>query len=205
MTRTFPAPLVHRRRGATLERAIFDAVLAQLRAGGYESVTMDGVAAAAGTGKAALYRRWPSKADLVVDVLERCVGPLSDLPDTGTVRDDLLAVLRGIARLLNSPVGCVISTITAKCDRPRTSVELVGERLVLAQQRMLVEVLRRGVERGEVRADTPLGLIAEVGPSMLLRHFLVDGPPVPDRLVVSIVDELLIPVLRPASASSTMR
>src|SRR5215510_10510584 len=79
-----------RRRGAALEQAIYDAVLDQLQAVGYVGLTMEGVAARAHTGKAALYRRWPRKEDLVVDALEHTLPSPTDLPDHGEVRDDLL-------------------------------------------------------------------------------------------------------------------
>src|SRR5262245_66539040 len=81
-----------RRRGQALESAITEAVLALLGEIGYEAVTMEGIAARARTGKAALYRRWASKADLVVDVLERCLAPMDDVPDHGNLRGALLDV-----------------------------------------------------------------------------------------------------------------
>jgi AcrR family transcriptional regulator len=197
-----------RRRGQVLESAITEAVLALLGEIGYEAVTMEGIAARARTGKAALYRRWPSKADLVVDVLQRCLAPMDDVPDHGNVRDDLLAVLRRLAGVVNSPAGCAIPAIAT---RDRAFVELVAERVVVPQQRMLMDVLGRGIVRGEVRSDAPLDLVAEVGPSMLLKRVLADGPTVRDAFVVSIVDELLLPMIAPqpvalgygASSSST--
>jgi AcrR family transcriptional regulator len=197
-----------RRRGQALESAITEAVLALLGEIGYEAVTMEGIAARARTGKAALYRRWASKADLVVDVLARCLAPMDDLPDHGNVRDDLLAVLRRLAGVVNSPAGCAIP---AMATRDRAFVELVAERVVVPQQRMLIDGLGRGIARGEVRPDAPLDLVAEVGPSMLVKRVLADGPPVRDSFVVSIVDELLLPMIAPrpvplgygASSSST--
>ena len=84
-------PLVPtRRRGETLEHAIFDAVLDELQAVGYAGLTMEGVAARARTGKAALYRRWPCREDLIVDALHYALPSLADPPDHGNVRDDLL-------------------------------------------------------------------------------------------------------------------
>ncbi|HEX6011866.1 MAG TPA: helix-turn-helix domain-containing protein, partial [Geminicoccaceae bacterium] len=69
-------------------------MLDQLQAVGYVGLTMEGVAAGAHTGKAALYRRWPRKEDLVVDALEHALPSPTDLPDHGNVRDDLLDLLR---------------------------------------------------------------------------------------------------------------
>lgn len=187
-----------RRRGEALERAIFDAVLNELCEGGYEAVTMEGIAARAHTGKAALYRRWDSKPHLVVDVIERRLLPRVEPPDTGRVRDDLLEMLRRLAALFNSPAGGCVSTMTSNRTQDRTFRDLCGQRVVEPHRQAELEVLRRGVERGEVRPDVPIELIAETGPSLILKRFLVDGPPVPDAFCASIVDELLMPILRPA-------
>src|SRR4030095_10757753 len=133
---------------------------------------------------------------------------MDDLPDHGNVRDDLLAVLRRLAGVVNSPAGCAIP---AMATRDRAFVELVAERVVVPQQRMLIDVLGRGIARGEVRPAAPRDLVAGVGPSMLVKRVLADGPPVRDSFVVSIVDELLLPMIAPrpvplgygASSSST--
>src|SRR5215469_11036902 len=83
-----------RRRGAMLERAILDSAWAELAAVGYARFTMDGVAARAATSKPVLYRRWPNRAKLVLAALRRVVTPLvEDVPDTGDLRGDLLALL----------------------------------------------------------------------------------------------------------------
>jgi AcrR family transcriptional regulator len=194
----YVAPPHHplRRRGETLERAIFDAVLNELCEGGYEAVTMEGVAARAHTGKAALYRRWESKAHLVVDVIEHCLLPLVDPPDTGSVRNDLFVMLKRLAALFNSPAGSCVSTMTSNRTHDRTFRDLCQERVVEPHRRAQLEVFQRGIERGEVRTDVPLDLVAEIGPSLILKHFLADGPPVPNAFVASIVDELLMPILR---------
>lgn len=81
-----------RRRGPELERAILDAVLEQLGTTGWNALTMEGVASGAQTGKAALYRRWPSKADLVAEALRTRLPPLGRIADLGSVRADLYAV-----------------------------------------------------------------------------------------------------------------
>ena len=185
-----------RRRGETLERAIFDAVLNELCEGGYEAVTMEGVAARAHTGKAALYRRWESKAHLVVAVIEHCLLPLVDPPDTGSIRNDLFVTLKRMAALFNSPAGSCVSTMTSSRTRDRTFRDLCQERVVEPHRRAQIEVFQRGIKRGEVRPDAPVELIAEIGPSLILKHFLADGPPVSNAFVAAIVDELLMPILR---------
>jgi AcrR family transcriptional regulator len=192
------APCEHRRRrGDVLEQAIYDAVVEQLGTVGYGALTMEGVAGQARTGKAALYRRWPSKDELVVDALQHRMPAVQDPPDTGSVRADVLDVLGRMARALNSPTGCAIQNIMSEAQRDRDFLRLVHSRVIQPRKRMMTDVLRRGAERGEVRADAGSGLLAEVGPAMLIYHFLVEGPPVTPHTVKTIVDQVLVPMLRP--------
>jgi AcrR family transcriptional regulator len=191
-------PGVHtRRRGETLERAIFDAVLDELQRAGLTGLTMEGVANCAHTGKAALYRRWPCKEDLVVDALDHALPSASDLPDHGDVREDLLDLLRRMVAMMNSPAGCALQALSAEVDKGQPLARLVKERVLASRKEMLITVLRRGAERGQVRPDAVTQVCAEVGPSMVAQRFMADGPPVPDDYVVSVVDDVVMPMLRP--------
>jgi AcrR family transcriptional regulator len=186
-----------RRRGETLERAIFDAVLYQLQAVGYAGLTMEGIAGCARTGKAALYRRWASKEDLVVDALNHLLPPVADLPDHGNLRDDLLELMRRMTAMVNSATGCALRCVLAEIDQDHPFVRLVHERVMKPRKQMFQTVLKRGVERGEARPDALNMLLTEVGPAMVAQRFLADGPPVPDDFVVSVVDDIVMPLLRP--------
>jgi AcrR family transcriptional regulator len=185
-----------RRRGEKLQRAIFDAVFEQLQRAGYPGLTMEGIAACAHTGKAALYRRWESKEDLIVDALEHSLPSLSDLPDHGNLRDDLLDVLRRMTAIVNSPTGCALQSLLAETDRDHPFVRLVHERVLLPRKRMFHDVLQRAVERGQARPGAVDTLAADVGPAMVAQRFLNEGPPVPDSYLVSVVDDVLMPLLR---------
>jgi AcrR family transcriptional regulator len=185
-----------RRRGESLERAIFDAVLDQLHAVGYVGLTMERVAAAAHTGKAALYRRWPRKEDLVVEALERSLPWPCDLPDHGDVRDDLLDLLRGLAAMLNSPAGGAIQCLMPEVDRDEAFARLLHERVKEPRKRMFLNLLARGAARGQVRPEAVSQLVADVGPALVMQRFLADGAPVPDAYVLSVVDDVVMPLLR---------
>jgi AcrR family transcriptional regulator len=185
-----------RRRGETLQNAIFDAVLNQLCSVGYPGVTMEGIAACAHTGKAALYRRWVSKEDLIVDALEHFLPSLTDLPDHGSLRDDMLDMLRRLTALMNSPTGGALKCLLAESDRDHPFVKLVHERLLMPRKRMFHDLLQRAIERGEARPDALDTLAAEVGPAMVAQRFLAEGAPVPDAYLVSVVDDVVMPLLR---------
>jgi AcrR family transcriptional regulator len=186
-----------RRRGETLERAIYDAVFDQLQTVGYVGLTMEGVAAGAHTGKAALYRRWPRKEDLVVDALEHALPSPTDLPDHGAVRDDLLDLLRRLAAMLNSPTGCALQCLMAEIDRDHPFARLLHQRVKEPRKQMFLNLLRRAADRGQVRPEAASPLVAEVGPALVMQRFLAEGPPVPDDFVVSVVDDVVMPLLRP--------
>ena len=186
-----------RRRGETLQRAIYDAVLDELQRVGLSGMTMEGVAACARTGKAALYRRWSRKEDLVVDALDHALPSASDLPDHGDVREDLLDLLRRVAALLNSPTGCALQALSAEVDKGNPLARLVKERVLATRKELLIGVLRRGAERGQVRPGAVNHLCAEVGPAMVAQQFMTEGGPIPDAFVVSVVDDVVMPMVRP--------
>src|SRR6266705_256527 len=194
---TAPVGVHSRRRGQTLERAIFDAVLDELQRVGLTGLTMEGVAHCAHTGKAALYRRWPCKEDLVVDALHYTLPSPADLPDHGNVRDDVLDLLRRTTAMVNSPTGCALQGLMAELDRDRPFARVVHERVLQPRKQMFLAVLQRGVDRGEVRPGAISHLVAQVGPAMVMQRFLGDGGPVPDDYVVSVVDDVVMPLLRP--------
>ncbi len=186
-----------RRRGEQLEHAIFDAVIFELAAAGYDGLTMEGVACRARTGKAALYRRWSSKDDLVVDALHYKLPPLGDPPDTGSVRDDLVECLSRMAQSINSPAGCAVQSLMGnqQCDPEMTRT--VHDRVIQPRKQMLLETLRRGAARGEVRPGAVTMLVAEVGPAMVYQRYVTDGPPITRQIVEGIVDQVVMPMLRP--------
>jgi AcrR family transcriptional regulator len=197
----YPCPPM-RRRGKTLEHAIYDAVFDQLQTVGYVGLTMEGVAAGAHTGKAALYRRWPRKEDLVVDALEHALPSPTDLPDHGDAREDLLDLLRRLAAMLNSPTGCALQCLMAEIDRDHPFARLLHQRVKEPRKQMFLNLLRRAADRGQVRPEAASPLVAEVGPALVMQRFLAEGPPVPDDYVVSVVDDVVMPLLRvPAAAT----
>jgi AcrR family transcriptional regulator len=186
-----------RRRGEVLERAIYDAVLDQLREVGFGGLTMEGVAACARTGKAALYRRWDSKEELVVAALQHALPSFDDPPDHGSVRDDLLAMLRMMATQMSSPTGCAMQAVLGEGNRDRAFVDVVHKQVLEPRKRMLTAVIERAAERGEIRPAAPTVLVAEIGPAMIVQRFHTIGPPIPDDYVVSVVDDVVMPLLRP--------
>lgn len=189
-----------RRRGRALDEAIVRATLDELAESGYAGLTMEHVAERARTGKASLYRRWPSRVELVMHAVTHALPDPASPPDTGSLRGDLLATLRTNAELLAGPVGEALRGALSEVlgDPVRTAELRRGTHG--SGRRTIHEITRRAVERGEIdtTAITPRRL--EAGLALLRHHFLINGL-IPDTVIVEIVDEVLLPLFRTTSAA----
>ncbi|MEV6617621.1 TetR/AcrR family transcriptional regulator [Streptomyces sp. NPDC051051] len=188
-----------RRRGVVLERAILDAALDQLGTVGWNGLTMEGVAAGAQTGKAAVYRRWPSKKDLVADALCAGLPRLDAAPDLGSVREDLLALTRRARDAMYSRPGFALRSIIHECDPNQAERfhALILEGVVEPTVQLLREVLRRGTERGEVRSDAANGYVLDAVPAMMMYRSKMCGSERSDREIEEMIDQFMLSLLRP--------
>ncbi|MFI6459640.1 TetR/AcrR family transcriptional regulator [Streptomyces sp. NPDC050528] len=178
-----------RRRGAALEADILDAVWEELADVGYARLTMEGVAARARTGKQVLYRRWANRAELVKAAMSRRNGIIAErLPDTGELREDVLALLR-LMVLRQREIGSdVIRGLLA--DAPDLDPKVFG-----IVYDILVPMLQRAVERGEIpTADLSRRVVTL--PAQLLRYeMILSREPVAESALVEIVDDVYLPLL----------
>ncbi|MFD8523716.1 TetR/AcrR family transcriptional regulator [Streptomyces capillispiralis] len=191
-----------RRRGAVLERAILDAALEQLSTVGWNGLTMEGVASAAQTGKAAVYRRWPSKEDLVADALRAGLPRFDVVPDLGGVREDLLDLCLRARDAMFSPSGSAVRSVIHECDAVQAESfhAVIFEGVVEPTIKMLREVIERGIERGEVRPDAANGYVFDAIPAMMMYRSKVCGSEWPDVDVEEMIDQLMVPLLRRGDA-----
>jgi AcrR family transcriptional regulator len=185
-----------RRRGDVLVEAIHEAVMTELATRGYDALTIEGVAERAQTGKASIYRRWPTKLELVLDTVDAAMPSIGTAPDTGSVREDLLVVMRRIAKHMNSRAGTAVRACMSDLKSNADLAAAVREHLVEPRKLVIVDILRRGVERGEVREDAITDRVIEVGPMLLYAERTQRGVALRDAAVVGIVDEILMPLLR---------
>jgi AcrR family transcriptional regulator len=187
-----------RRRGETLQQAIFDATLEQLGALGYAKLTMEGIAEAAGTGKAALYRRWTDKEDLVFAALAAALPDPTLVPRHENVREDLLALLNCYRQLYTASHGAAFRVFKEEASPERSRVHAMVRGTVTGPVKArLHEALLRGVERGEVRPQAATAQTAAIGPAMMAYYCMTEQPQVPDGYVEHLVDNVLMPLLRP--------
>jgi AcrR family transcriptional regulator len=157
-----------RPRSAAADQAILDAALELLREEGYGGMSMEAVAEAAGVGKTTVYRRYRDKADLVTAAIAG-MKHADVLPDSGDTRADLLELLKGIARGKERVQNMrLLGVLWTEEQRNPELLRLFRERVIAPRRQRLIDVLRRGQERGELRADLDLGLVTEM---MVGAHF----------------------------------
>jgi len=188
-----------RRRGAVLERAILDAALEQLSTVGWNGLTMEGVAAGAQTGKAAVYRRWPSKEDLVADALQAGLPRIEEAPDLGSVREDLLALCRQAREAMFSRPGFAVRSVIHECDpiQAERFHGVIFDGIVEPTIKLLREVITRGIERNEVRPDAANSYVFDAIPAMMMYRSKLRGSEWDDRDLEEMIDQLMVPLLRP--------
>jgi AcrR family transcriptional regulator len=164
-----------RPRSAAADAAIVRATLELLLEDGYRGLTMEQVRARAGVGKATLYRRYSSKQDLVTAAIRHLNQPL-ELPDTGSVRADIL----GFARSLNAGAERVefasfSARLLAESAGDREMHAIFYENLVAPRRAAVGEALRRGVARGELRPDLDIELAIDVLTGPWVYRLLISG------------------------------
>jgi AcrR family transcriptional regulator len=184
-----------RRRGEELERAILSAALAELTDVGYSALTMERVAARARTSKAALYRRWSGRAELVVDACKLSSTSDVDLPDTGALRSDVIALLRQMSAKMASPLGGILRGLLAETTRDQEFARLIRERFHTVGPATIHIILERAVERGEVERRILDSRRSTVATDLLRNHFLLFGAPIADDVIVDIVDDIYLPLV----------
>ncbi|MGW0625309.1 TetR/AcrR family transcriptional regulator [Streptomyces sp. NPDC002758] len=189
-----------RRRGAVLERAILDSALEQLSTVGWNGLTMEGVAAGAQTGKAAVYRRWPSKEDLVADALQAGLPRMEEAPDLGSVRDDLLALCRQARQAMFSRPGFALRSVIHECDPAQVERfhGVIFGGVVEPMIKLLRDVITRGIERGEVRRDAANGYVFDAIPAMMMYRSKMCASEWSDQDLEEMIDQLMVPLLRPS-------
>ncbi|MGW7425145.1 TetR/AcrR family transcriptional regulator [Streptomyces sp. NPDC054813] len=186
-----------RRRGAVLERAILDAALEQLSTVGWNGLTMEGVAAGAQTGKAAVYRRWSSKEELVADALQAGLPRLEEAPDLGSVREDLLALCRQARDAMFSRPGFALRSVIHECDPMQVERfhGVIFDGVVGPTTRLIGDIVARGVERGEVRADAANDYVLDAIPAMMMYRNKISGSEWSDQEVEQMIDQYMLPLL----------
>jgi AcrR family transcriptional regulator len=182
------------RLGDDREFEILQATYSLLAEVGYEGLRFDAVAARAKASKATLYRHWPGKAQLVADAVRVCKVSGHDMPDTGTVRGDLVAFLRLMASSMADEDGPLFAgLVMAMHNDPEFAAEMRA--VQLSKRSTASQIHARAVSRGELSAGSDPVLIDEIAPAMMFMHRFARGEPLDGPFIDHLVDDVLMPLL----------
>jgi AcrR family transcriptional regulator len=174
-----------------------DAALHAVAEHGFDKMSIEDVAARAGVGKAAIYRRWSSKAAVVAEAIarwRRTLGPVQP-PNTGSLRGDIDALLAAVPDLADAEmdtIDVVMGVATAASHNPVLAAAL--DELVLSQPRRMVSVvLDQAVARGEISPDRDLSLVPDVALGLNLLR-IITGRPIDRVFVRRVLDDVILPL-----------
>ena len=177
--------------------AILNAALAALTENGYDATNMDDIAARAGVGKAAIYRRWASKAALIIDVLVYWRPDLrtDDAPDTGSLAGDIDALIERAVRYDNGLItNDLVLRVALEATRDPQLATALDDLMLLRGGRQISTILARAVARGEIAANRDWSLVADVLTAMSLLRVL-NGRTVDANFLRQVTDALVLPAL----------
>lgn len=174
------------------EAALLDATLDLLRERGYGGFTVAEVAGLAKASKATVYRRWNTKAELVVAALLRLRSAAPALPDTGTLRGDLTALVdrmsAGVAEL-----GGLVNVLVGQLPHDPELARAFRDGFLAKRMALIDEVFARSASRGEIPASRATGLLREVIPAHLVYRMIMLGQPPDPGVVARLIDEVILP------------
>jgi AcrR family transcriptional regulator len=185
-----------RKRDHTRDPEILDAALEVLAETGYDGMTIDMVAARAKAGKATLYRRWASKGELVIDAVA-CMKKIDPeaIPDTGTLRGDLVAMIKPHAMHDADKKLRIMGALTSMLARDPQLADAAYAAIVEPRASVNRLLLQRAIDRGEIPADTDIEMISLVSQSMATYRTIMLRKPVDREFLISVIDGVLMPAL----------
>lgn len=180
-----------RPRSPSLDAAILQAAVELLAGGGLATFSMDAVAERAGTSKATIYRRWPHKEALVVDAIHQAAARFVGSADTGSLRGDARALVRGLVAALRSDVGRALAALTAEAAHDPVVRQALREDFQARRIQAVAAMLGRAYGRGEVRGDVDVELLVDVASGFLMHRLHMNPASLDEQLADKLVDLLL--------------
>lgn len=185
-----------RRRGDVLEAALLDSAWEEIVEKGYDRFTIESVAERARTSRDVIYRRWPGKAELVHAAAARAGSQQPvPVPDTGTLRGDVIELLRQASRS-RAQIGVqMILQLGGYFAETGTGIAELRKAFLSDRSRPMQQILDRAVERGEVDPTKLTPRVTEVAFDLYRQEMLMTLNAVPDEVAESIVDEVFLPLV----------
>lgn len=176
------------------EAELLAVTLRLLQEHGYDQLTVDAVAAAARASKATVYRRWPSKAELVLAAFTEGVREVAVAPNTGTLRGDLIS-LGEVCGEHGRVHASTIRAVLVEVSRHPALNEALQEQFLKQRKALIQHVLRQAVDRGEIAEDAIADELWDLLPGYLIFRSIIPGRPPTRRTVQLLVDQILLPGL----------
>jgi AcrR family transcriptional regulator len=196
---------VGRKRDSSRDADLLDAALIVLAEFGYEKMTMDAVAAHAKAGKGAIYRRWSSKAELVVDAVARMKRSMVDetnMRNTGSLRGDLLDLFKPQSTEESEIRMKIMSGLASLMSQDSTLVEAANAAVVEPWSNAHYLLMERAINRGEVSPTADIKTMSRIIPSMAAYRSLIQRKPFAKDFLVSLIDSVVLPALGVLKTSS---
>lgn len=192
-------PVTHssRRTGDELIQAVHAAALAEISENGLRGASMDRIAKRAGTGKAALYRRWPNVRALGLDVFLITIAEAvpQAFPNTGSLREDLVDSMKSFTSSFRGPMALVLRELISESAHDSALIEEFNRRLGEPMESELVNVLQRAMARGEIPTKPIDPLIFELPDALISHRLLMRGEIIDDITCEHLVDNVILPLL----------
>jgi AcrR family transcriptional regulator len=179
-----------RPRSTEADAAILQTTLRLLVEQGYDAMSMEGVAAAAGVGKTTIYRRYPTKRELVVAAVSSLASSVELPPYSGDTRADLYNFVHAMASVLTGGrLFAMLGTLLVKEREEPAMLDLFRQQVILPRMEIVAQLLDRGIEHGQVRPDVQVEITAQMlAGSIFARH--VTGFPEDDKWLEDVIDNI---------------
>jgi AcrR family transcriptional regulator len=195
VTQTVERPVRRRRRGTAVEKAISDAVLAELAEVGFGRLTFESVAERAGTGKSPLYRRWPDTVSLVIDTLEKLGADPAGYRRTGVLRDDVIGLTVHMTKTLHGVKGEAFRSLLGEAHRYPPLLARFMSQVLDPLFETLTDLLHDAAGRGEVLPERLTPVVLEVLHALIVKRALLDTHSPTKNDITEMVDQALLPLL----------
>ena len=184
-------------RAAARRQAILDAAIELLMEVGYDRMSMDALAERAHAGKATIYRHWNGKAQVVVEAIRcRKSADFSTLPDTGSLRGDLLAVLSSSCASFTEEDSSLLVGMVSAMHHDQELADLMRQQLFEAKRGLFDEIVARAVGRGEPVSVSASPIANEVSSALFVNRVAMGGGEMDTEFIHHVVDDVIIPLLR---------
>jgi AcrR family transcriptional regulator len=174
----------------SIDRAVVDTVLMELKRSGYRSITMEGIARRVGRARASLYRRWPSKRHLVAFAVVTELGP-NPSPDTGSLRIDLIGAVETLVSGFRGALGPALAGLVGEMAGDPVLARTIRKEVLAKRRRSIRAAFQRGIARGEIRSDVNIEVLMDMLTAPFYFRTLFGHVKLSPAMIETVVDTVL--------------